>query len=87
MDENRDHSYTSLSNDEKNEIALFHSMKQDPYFKHYIYNHLSQYAEEEDDINLNFPISSLQKDDIYDHIKFDRINLFDFRRNLPAKLR
>jgi len=40
MDENRDHSYSALSNDEKNEIALFHSIKQDPYFKHYIYNHL-----------------------------------------------
>lgn len=40
MDENRDHSYSALNNDEKNEIALFHSIKQDPYFKHYIYNHL-----------------------------------------------
>jgi hypothetical protein len=34
---------------------------------------------------LHFPFSSLQKDNIYDHIKFDRINLYDFRRNLPAK--
>ena len=34
MDENRDNS--TLSHEEKNEMALFHSMKQDPYFKHYL---------------------------------------------------
>lgn len=39
-DENRDHSYQSLTADEKTEIALFHSFKQDPYFKHYLFNHL-----------------------------------------------
>ena len=62
-------------------------MKQDPYYKHYIYNHLRKYAEDEDEINLNFPTSSLEKIDIYDHTKFDRLNLFDFRRNLPRKER
>jgi hypothetical protein len=25
--------------------------------------------------------------DIYDHVKFDKLNLFDFRRNLPMKER
>ena len=86
-DSQRDYSYDALTPDEKNEIALFHSMKQDPYYKHYIYNHLRKYAEDEDEINLNFPTSSLEKIDIYDHTKFDRLNLFDFRRNLPRKER
>ena len=62
-------------------------MKQDPYYKHYLYNHLSKYAEDEDEVNLNFPLSSIEKSDIYDHVKFDRINLFDFRRSLPAQKR
>jgi hypothetical protein len=86
-DEQRDYSYNALNQDEKNEIALFHSMKQDPYYKHYIYNHLRKYCEDEDEINLNFPLSSIEKMDIYDHTKFDRLNLFDFRRNLPMKER
>jgi len=62
-------------------------MKQDPYYKHYIYNHLRKYCEDEDEMNLNFPLSSVEKMDIYDHTKFDRLNLFDFRRNLPMKER
>ena len=86
-DSQRDYSESSLNQDEKNEIALFHSMKQDPYYKHYLYNHLSKYAEDEDEVNLNFPLSSIEKSDIYDHVKFDRINLFDFRRSLPASKR
>lgn len=86
-DARRDYSYNSLSPDEKKEISLFHSMKQDPYFKHYIYNHLRKYAEDEDEVNLNFPHSSIEKMDIYDHAKFDRLNLFDFRRNIPMKAR
>jgi hypothetical protein len=86
-DAERDYSYGALSKDEKNEIALFHSMKQDPFFKHYIYNHLRKYAEDEDEINMSFPASSIEKLDIYDHTKFDKLNLFDFRRNLPMKAR
>lgn len=62
-------------------------MKQDPYYKHHLYNHLRSYAEEEDDVNLNFPASSIEKMDIYDHERFDRLNLYDFRRNLPMKER
>lgn len=86
-DSQRDYSEDSLTQDEKFEISLFHSMKQDPYYKHYLYNHLREYAEEEDEINLSFPFSSLEKDDIYDHVKFDRLNLYDFRRNIPMKER
>lgn len=37
-DARTDHSV--ITPDEKNEITLFHSLKQDPYFKHYLYNHL-----------------------------------------------
>lgn len=44
----KDHSYGSLTKDEQTELQLFHSMKQDPYYKHYLHTHLSQYAEEED---------------------------------------
>jgi len=86
-DSKRDYSFGALSQEEKSEIALFHSMKQDPFYKHYLYNHLRQYAEEEDDIHLNFPLSSIEKEDIYDHAKFERLNLFDFRRNVPMKER
>ena len=86
-DEQTDHSFASLTKDEKTEIALFHSLKQDPYFKHYIYNHLRAYAEQEDETNLHFPLSSLDKKDIYDHVKMDKLNVFDFRRNLPMKER
>lgn len=86
-DSQRDYSVNALNSDEKNEVALFHSMKQDPYYKHYLYNHLRKYAEDEDEINLNYPLSSIEKDDIYDHAKFDRLNLFDFRRNVPMKER
>ena len=76
-----------MNQDEKNEIALFHSMKQDPYYKHYLYNHLRKFAEDEDEANLNFPLSSIEKKDLYDHVKFDKLNLYDFRRNLPMKER
>ena len=69
------------------EVALFHSMKQDPYYKHYLYNHLRKYAEDEDEVNLAFPLHSMEKRDLYDHAKFDKLNLYDFRRNLPMKER
>jgi len=49
-DELRDYSYNALTKDEKTEIALFHSFKQDPYYKHYIYNHLRKFAENEDEV-------------------------------------
>lgn len=86
-DERRDHSEGALTQEERNEVALFHSMKQDPYYKHYLYNHLRKYAEDEDEVNLGFPGHSIEKKDLYDHAKFDKLNLFDFRRNLPMKER
>ena len=67
-------------------MALFHSMKQDPYFKHYLQNAARENAEHEDSINSSFGVSSFMvRDDITDHIKFDRINLYDYRRNLGIK--
>jgi hypothetical protein len=43
MDEKRDNSV--LTAEEKSEMALFHSMKQDPYFKHYLKNSQREHAE------------------------------------------
>jgi len=83
-DKNRDYSKMGLTKEEKTEVALFHSMKQDPYYKHYLYNHLRKYAEDEDEINQNFVTAQFEKEDIGDHTKFDRLNLFDFRRNIPT---
>ena len=63
-------------------------MKQDPYYKHYIRNTLRQAAEEQDDEVQHFAMPSMMRaEDIYDHVKFDRLNLYDFRRNLPMKER
>jgi len=45
----RDNTEAALTHDEKVEMALFHQFKQDPFFKHYLYNHLREYAEQIDD--------------------------------------
>lgn len=45
QDAARDHSIDGLNADEKQEIILFHSFKQDPFFKHHLRNYLAQYAE------------------------------------------
>lgn len=63
-------------------MALFHSFKQDPFFKHFLYNHMRQFAEDIDEGILNFPEGPFTKD-VTDFAKFDRINLYDFRRALP----
>jgi hypothetical protein len=47
-----------------------------------MYNHLRKYAEDIDASSLNFPYGPME-DDIYDHAKFDRINIYDLRRALP----
>jgi hypothetical protein len=79
-DERTDHSV--LTPDQRSEIALFHSIKQDPYFKHHLFNHIRIQAEERDEEFMNFPDGpGLEKLD--DYVKFDRIGLFDFRRALP----
>lgn len=85
-DAKTDYSYETLTAEERTEIALYHSIKQDPFFKHYLYNHLRQFAEEQDEGLLNFPVGPFDNH-VNDHVKFDRINLFDFRRTLPQKER
>lgn len=42
----RDHSIGNLTNEEHQEIALFHTMRQDPFYKHHMRTHLSKFAEE-----------------------------------------
>ena len=81
-DKMRDHSIDSLTPEEHNEIALFHSYKQDPFFKHHLRTFLARQSE-----NLsNTAITGLhgpEENDPDDFTKFDRINIFDFRRTLP----
>lgn len=75
-----------MTPEERTEIALFHSYKQDPYYKHHLRNFLSQFAEQ---VNNNILSFSNGRGDLdpNDYAKFDRINLFDFRRMLPKKER
>lgn len=82
-DSQRDYSYNSLTQEEKQEISLFHSLKQDPYFKHYLHHHMSMYAEETDTTHFGMVNTRPQTSDIYDHPRFEKLNIFDFRRNLP----
>lgn len=85
-DERTDYSAQSLTSDQRSEIALFHSFKQDPFFKHFLKNHLRQFAEDIDEGILNFPDGPYTKS-VSDTAKFERINLYDFRRALPQKER
>jgi small subunit ribosomal protein S9 len=78
--------YSTLTGEQRSEIALFHSFKQDPFFKHFLKNHLRQFAEDIDEGVLNFPDGPYTKS-ISDTAKFERINLYDFRRALPQKER
>jgi len=85
-DGQRDYSLDNLTAEEKQEIALFHSMKQDPFYKHHLRTHLSQFADNLSEDALT-AIHGPHEVDPDDWIKFDRINLFDFRRNLPQQER
>ncbi len=85
-DERTDYSAKTLTADQRTEMALFHSFKQDPFYKHFLYNHLSQFAEDIDEGILNFPDGPFTRE-LTDVPKFDRINLYDFRRALPQKER
>ena len=78
-DERRDHSIESLTPEEHQEIALFHTMKQDPYFKHHLRTHISEMAEENHN-NTMVGMRDERVDDPNDFLKYDRINLFDIRR-------
>jgi small subunit ribosomal protein S9 len=88
-DVERDHSYQALSQDEKTEISLYHSLRQDAFFKHYLRHHMREVAEHEaegavDMLKVDEPIH----DNLFaDHMRFDRLNLYDFRRNLPMQSR
>lgn len=61
-DERTDYSKNSLNQDQRTEIALFHSFKQDPFFKHYLYNHLRQFSEDIDEGVINFPEGPFTRD-------------------------
>lgn len=79
----RDHSIGSLTPEEHQEIALFHTMRQDPFYRHHMRTHLSKFSE-----NTSFNMFNLintTPGEADDFTKFDRINLFDFRRTLPQK--
>ena len=81
-DSRTEHSFDTLTPDQRLEIQMFHSFKQDPYFKHYLYNNFRQFSDEMDDTFGNFP-GPQTNNMLYDVPKFDRINLYDFRRALP----
>ena len=82
----RDHSIGNLTAEEHQEIALFHTMRQDPFYRHHMRTHLSKFTDEinstTQDYGLNYVRSTSD-----DFTKFDRINLFDFRRTLAQKVR
>jgi len=75
-----------MTPEENLEISIFHSLKQDPFFKHHLRTHLAKQADDH-----NRTVMSLKREyhdfDPDDNVKFDRINLFDFRRTLPHKER
>ena len=81
----RDHSIGTLTPEEHQEIALFHTMRQDPFYKHHLRTHLSKFADEIN--NTTLATSNPGSINPNDFTKFDRINLFDFRRTLPQKER
>ena len=87
-DEHTDHTqaFAVLTPDQRTEIALFNSFKQDPFFKHYLTNRVRQFAEQEDETDLQMPFGPFTNE-LYDQAKFDRINLYDFRRAIPTKER
>ena len=80
-DKMRDHSKDNLTPEEHKEIALFHSAKQDPFYKHHLRTFLSEHAEAYSEHSVS-PLGPHQQDPS-DFARFDRINLFDFRRTLP----
>jgi len=85
-DKQRDYSVENLTEDQKQEVSLFHSIKQDPYYKHHLRTYLSRYAEDHHENALSLPNGPYDVDPD-DFVKFDRISIFDFRRTLPQKER
>ena len=84
-DARRDHNPDTLTADEKLEIQLFHSFKQDPYFKHYLFNGMRQFSDDVDDTFGDFPYPQSNHKMLNDFPKFDRLNIYDFRRALPQQ--
>ena len=80
----RDHSIGTLTPEEHQEIALFHTMRQDPFYKHHLRTHLSKFADNMTNALDAYKPGNGSTDDF---TKYDRINLFDFRRTLPQKKR
>ncbi len=68
------------------EVSLFHSYKQDPFYKHHLRTHLAKQAEQFNQYTLAFSRENHEVDPD-DFVKFDRISLFDLRRSLPHKER
>ncbi len=90
-DAKRDHSKERLTREEQYEIEMFHQLKKDPYFNHYLKNHLRRLNEEIDETNVSAPNGPMQAH-LPDYVRFDRINLLDFRnlhgnRNRKTNLR
>lgn len=85
-DQTTDHSLEALSNTERQEIELFNSIRHDPYFRHYIHNSLSRFADDTDDTltNLNTGVFDTA---FHDHLHFGRIKSFDLKRAMQAKQR
>jgi len=54
---NIDKTDTKLNDDDIYEIELYKSFRNDPFFKHYLYNHLSFYSEKIDEAIQNYPYS------------------------------
>ena len=46
-DKMRDNSLDGLTQEERMEISLFHSLKQDPFYKLHLRTHLAKFAEEQ----------------------------------------
>ena len=86
MDEHEDHS--ELTDEQRTEIQLFHSIKSDPYFRHHMRNHLRVFAEENDQMSLHAGTNSRFLDQhLYDHVKFDHLNPIDVAKELLEQKR
>lgn len=81
-DERTDHSVNNLTKNEKKQMQLFHYLKQDPYYKHYIKNYMRMESEFEFDSLAMYP-HAFPGFKPQDYVDFDRVNLLDFRRQIP----
>ena len=61
-------------------------MKQDPFYRHHLRNHLNKYAEWMSDTTHN-TMQGYRHLRLDERTKFDRLNLFDIRRTIPMRER